>query len=264
MRVAWATDLHLNFVSRDRAGRFCVEVLQSGAEVLLVGGDTAEAGDLEEWLRYLVDTLQIPVWFVLGNHDYYRGSIEEVRATARRLTREVEELTWLSEAAPICLTEQTALVGHGGWGDHRAGNFSSTPIQLNDHILIKEISWLPRPELREELRRLGDQAARHLREVAAEALVSRPRVVVLTHVPPFVEACWHEGALSNADWQPDFTCVATGEVLAELADQHPNRKITVLCGHTHGAGQATLRENLRVITGGAEYGEPAIARLLDL
>jgi hypothetical protein len=32
--------------------------------------------------------------------------------------------------------------------------------------------------------------------------------------------------------------------------------MTVLCGHTHGAGRAQLLPNLEVKTGGADYGWP--------
>ncbi|HTN89531.1 MAG TPA: hypothetical protein VL242_37900 [Sorangium sp.] len=41
-------------------------------------------------------------------------------------------------------------------------------------------------------------------------------------------------------------------------EQRPERRIEVLCGHTHGAGVAEILPNLLVRTGGAEYGEPAV------
>jgi len=37
----------------------------------------------------------------------------------------------------------------------------------------------------------------------------------------------------------------------------PDKKLTVLCGHTHGEG-VYQEGNLKVITSGAEYGAPAI------
>ena len=38
--------------------------------------------------------------------------------------------------------------------------------------------------------------------------------------------------------------------------------MTVLCGHTHSAGEAQVLPNLRVLTGGAEYGRPELQRVL--
>jgi predicted MPP superfamily phosphohydrolase len=38
----------------------------------------------------------------------------------------------------------------------------------------------------------------------------------------------------------------------------------VLCGHTHGGGDVQVAENLRVVTGPAEYGEPEIRAILSV
>ncbi|MCI0390151.1 MAG: hypothetical protein MOB07_15475 [Acidobacteria bacterium] len=42
----------------------------------------------------------------------------------------------------------------------------------------------------------------------------------------------------------------------------PDCQMSVLCGHTHGAGEARILPNLNVITGGAEYGSPGLQELL--
>ncbi len=39
--------------------------------------------------------------------------------------------------------------------------------------------------------------------------------------------------------------------------------MTVLCGYTHGGGEARILPNLRVLTGGAEYGRPVIQKVLE-
>jgi hypothetical protein len=44
----------------------------------------------------------------------------------------------------------------------------------------------------------------------------------------------------------------------------PDRRLTVLCGHTHGLGEAQPAANVIVYTGGARYGEPEIQRVLEL
>ncbi len=108
----------------------------------------------------------------------------------------------------------------------------------------------------------GQQAANILRE--ALRTVTTPQVVVLTHVPPFLEAATYRGKPSGADYAPFFVCRATGEVLREEAQAHPEREFLVLCGHTHEAAETLVRPNLRVLTGGAEYRRPAIQRVLEL
>jgi len=46
--------------------------------------------------------------------------------------------------------------------------------------------------------------------------------------------------------------------------QHPRSNLTVLCGHTHGGGEVQVLPNLRVLTGEAEYGDPAIQQVLEI
>jgi Icc protein len=89
-------------------------------------------------------------------------------------------------------------------------------------------------------------------------------VIVLTHVPPFRDACWHEGRISEEDGLPHFACRAVGERLVAVARANPERTITVRCGHTHSGGVARILPNLVVYTGAAEYRKPAVQRVFDL
>ncbi|RKY21696.1 MAG: phosphoesterase [Planctomycetota bacterium] len=276
MRAAWATDIHLNFVGTSAASAFCRDIAESGCEALLLGGDIAEAGSLERWLRFVTDALQLPVYFVLGNHDYYGGSLVELRGRMRRLS--LPGLHWLSAAGVVELAHHTALVGHGGWGDARIGDFAESEVVLNDYVVIDELrsagsadtisvqadpmwGWNHKPELAATLGALGDEAAMSLRPHLIAALESHPRVIVLTHVPPFREACWHEGAISDDDWLPGFTCQAMGDMLREVVGSHPEREVTVLCGHTHSEGRCDPLPNLHVRTGRARYGQPGFELL---
>ena len=90
------------------------------------------------------------------------------------------------------------------------------------------------------------------------------RVLVLTHVPPYKQACWHEGRLSDDNYLPHFSCGATGQVLSGWAARFPHRRLTVLCGHTHSPGTAQVAPNLQVQTGGAQYGAPAPAATIQI
>ncbi len=264
MKLAWATDIHLDFLDGDQIEAFTAGLEESGADAFLIGGDIAKAGSVEKHLRNLESRLLRPVYFVLGNHDFYVGSIPKVRAAMRELSRRSTLLKWLPVAGVVPLGPTTALVGHDGWGDARLGNADTTPVRLNDFVMIEELSAIPREKRRDRLRALGDEAAAHVREVLPKALDRFPKAVFLTHVPPFREACWHEGKISDDDWLPYFTCRAVGDALLEVMRARPDRDLTVLCGHTHGAGTAEVLPNLRVWTGGADYGHPRIERLIEV
>ena len=269
MRLVWATDVHLDFVDRAQAREvFCAAVASHQPDMLLLGGDIAESPSVSAWLQLLADALApLPIAFVLGNHDYYDGSIADTRAQVAALADRVPSLHWLPQCGPLSLGGQAALGGHSGWGDGRLGDFLTTPIRINDHVRIAELSELPRAELLGRLRALGDEAAQSLdRQLQAAIQAGAQTILVLTHVPPYQSACWHGGRTppSDSPWLPDFTCGATGELLDRCARAHPDIQLEVLCGHTHGAGETTIRDNLRVRTGGADYGSPGVAGVLEL
>jgi Icc protein len=257
MRLAWVTDIHLDFLGESSLERFCRGVADTGADGVLVGGDTAQAASLERMLRLMSLRIRKPIWFVLGNHDFYGGSIADVRQRARNLSHP-GRLVWLGAVDAVELTSTAALVGHDGWGDARLGDHAGSTVVLNDFLRIGDFIHVDKPELGCRLAELGDEAAAHLRRVLPPALERYEHVLVLTHVPPFRQAAWHLGAISEEDWLPYFSCKATGDVLLEVAARRPDRLVTVLCGHTHSSGFYQPAPNLRVHTGGAAYGSPIV------
>jgi 3',5'-cyclic AMP phosphodiesterase CpdA len=263
-RLAWATDIHLNFLQPAQVEAFYREVEAAVPDALLITGDIAEAPSVGPDLWKLAERLARPVYFVLGNHDFYGSSVARVRDAMEVLLPRAPQLTWLTRETVVPLSEQTGLVGHDSWADGRFGNGSRSPVMLNDFIRIEELAWLPVEERFAQLARLGDEAAAHFRRVLPEAFARFARVLLLTHVPPFREACWHEGQISNDDFLPHFACKAVGDVLREEMLARPDCDLTVLCGHTHGRGYAQILPNLRVKTGAAKYGAPALEEVLEV
>ncbi len=268
MRLAWATDIHLNFLTSMDRRRF-LESVKGQADALLITGDIAESNSLGEILRQILAVLDMPIYFVLGNHDFYWGSVVGTRSAVAEMISGSENLVYLSQAGVVELTPSTALVGHDGWADARLGDFDGSEVILNDFLLIDELHcWkdqhtLDKPVLRQALQALGDEAARHLRTVLPVAAKKYPHVIVATHVPPFREATWYQGRPSADDYLPYFSCKAVGDVLLETAGAYPHCDLLVLCGHTHGGGEVRVLENLRVLTGPAEYGKPEIQQIID-
>lgn len=264
MRVAWLTDIHLNFLLQARAVEFLHYVRSTEPDAVMIGGDLAEAHSLPHYLELLDDELQLPIYFVLGNHDFYHGSIGEVRAAVEALCRERPRLHYLTgDSQPVALTPQVALVGHDGWADGRFGDYERSVVQMSDWSLIGDFIGKDKWQRWSVVQSLGDEAAAHLRRTLRLALDGYETAVVLTHIPPLHEACWHEGRLSDDHWAPHFTCKAVGDVLLDLAKMYSHRQIEVYCGHTHGDGKCRPLRNLRIHTGGAEYGQPHLQRVLE-
>ena len=261
MRLAWITDPHLNFVKLEERNRFYASIRQSNPDAVLIGGDLGEAPTLLGILAEMKRALAMPLYFVLGNHDFYHSSVADVRSTVLEL--EAPQLVWLTETGVHLVTENTALVGDDGWADGRLGDYAGSSVFLNDYMLINEFVGLGKIERLTRLNALGDAAAARVKAKLEEACILRKQVILLTHVPPFREACWHEGRPSDPDWLPHFSCKAMGDAILEVMDEHPECRLSVLCGHTHAAGVAHLRPNVTVHTGGAVYGRPALQQVLE-
>jgi 3',5'-cyclic-AMP phosphodiesterase len=263
-RIAWMTDIHLSFVKPRRLTEFLDHLRDSAADVLLVGGDIAEATNITHYLSLLDDHVRRPIYFVLGNHDFYFGSLAQVRQQMAALCEERPNLRYLTNSEAVALTDTAGLVGHDGWADARIGDYERSMVMMNDYRLIDELAGADKKSRWSLLKQLGDEAAAAVRRVLPAALDRFELVYLLTHVPPLREACWYAGRISDDEWAPHFTCKAVGDVLLDVMRDHGHRKLIVLCGHTHGTGECRPLENLRILTGGAEYGFPAINRLFTV
>ena len=264
-RTVWLTDLHLNFVEPHEFERLVQEVRSLQPDTVLLGGDVAEAHDVVAWLMLLIQRIDRPIYFVLGNHDFYNGGVTAVRDQVADASEANERLCFLTRSkSPVRLTDRAALVGHDGWADAREGDYNRSLVMMNDYLLIEELAPFSKQDRLAELHRLGDEAALHVREQLMRALPEYEQVFVLTHVPPFRAACWYQGAISDDEWAPHFVCQAMGRAILDVASIFPGKEITVLCGHTHSAGECLPTENVRVITGEAEYGRPSVTRTFDL
>jgi predicted MPP superfamily phosphohydrolase len=261
MRAAWLTDIHLNFLRTDDMHGFLEVLWAMEVDAFLIGGDIAEAVDLLYYLKKIDAALDRPVYFVLGNHDYYHGSIRGVRTEVAKFCAEHPKFHYLTQSEACELSPRVALVGHDGWSDARLGDYEKSIVMMADYEWIEELVPGGRQGRWEILKRLGDEAAAHIREVLPPALEKYPEAVLLTHIPPTRDSCWYAGKHSDDNWAPHFTCKAMGDAILEIMREYPQRKLTVLCGHTHGRGTSHPLPNVTIFTGGALYGQPAVERV---
>jgi predicted phosphohydrolase len=267
-KIAWLTDIHLNFLKYDARVEFYQSINKTGANAILITGDIAEATDLCEILSEFSAQTNMPIYFVLGNHDYYAGSVANVREKILKLCAKNTDLIWLGKPEIVTLNNYTALVGHDGWADARYGDFDHSPVNLNDSRLITELFQallLNKSALRNEMQQLADADAETLARTLNEVINSTcKKVIIATHVPPFPECCWHKDQISDKNWLPYFASKATGDVIADIAQKHPGYKFLVLCGHTHTRSATKIFSNLEVRAGAAEYYRPIIQGIIEV
>jgi predicted MPP superfamily phosphohydrolase len=123
MKIAWTTDFHLEWLNQKSRKIFFEAIADEHPDVVLLGGDICNFDDLEPWLLKLHKIVQVPIFFCLGNHDYYNSSIYEVRELAREITKNHDQISWLPAMGVVQLNDDIGLIGHDCWGDGRAGSF---------------------------------------------------------------------------------------------------------------------------------------------
>lgn len=268
MQLIWATDIHLDHCNDETIAAFTQSIQSSKGDALCLTGDLSEAPSLKAHLEELAEQIEIPIFFILGNHDYYHGSLKSVRQEMRQLTEDSRWLNWMPAAGLIPLTEQTCIIGHDCWGDGRNGDVYGSWLKLSDFRLIEDLKQAfeiggekGRVDL---LNALGDQGAEHLRKYLPRALEQYQEVILLMHPPPFRETCLYGTEMADDNWAPHFTCKAVGDLLLEILPQYPNGQVTVLAGHTHNICERQHLENLHIKVGTAEYGTPLLAETLTL
>lgn len=266
MKICWLTDIHLNFLSSEQRVDFYKKILDHDCEAVAITGDIADSPMLVEVLQEMADHLKMPIYFVLGNHDFYHGEIAKVKQAVSRLCHNDSSLIWLNESKVNKLTNDTLLIGQDGWADGRYGDYQNSNVVLNDSRLIYDLftqKILGKNKLLQKMQELADADAATLKIDLTEAVkLSAKKIIILTHVAPFVGACWHEGKISDENWLPFFASKATGDVIYNFAEKNPNLEFMVLCGHSHSDGIYQPLGNLLVKTGKAKYYHPEIQEII--
>lgn len=261
MPLLWITDPHLDRAGPPATDRFLAAIARARPRTVLITGDISNASRCVADLERIADAADCPVHHVLGNHDHYGASVGEVRDAVLALAGRRPALQWLPPAGVVPLPDGRALVGVDGWADGRHGDPHGTPLVLNDDRLIAELRDQADRSGRLAVRRvLADADARRLATLLLRAIdQGADRIVVATHVPPFVEALAPGSRAAHPHWHPLLVSGATGRVLRRIATRYPRVTLEVLAGHSHRACRATILPNLTVAVGEARYGVPQVA-----
>jgi predicted MPP superfamily phosphohydrolase len=278
-KYAWATDIHLDHIDIDeRLVDFAKSLVATEPPGVFITGDISNAQRLVYHLSVIERVVQRPVFFVLGNHDYYGGEIDVVRKSMRDLSNMSQYLKYLPLSSYVALTPSTALVGHDGWYDAYHGDADRSRFTMNDWVMIKD--FVPHSGGGKYMRTMGaikDRAAlvAHARKLAHEGVMHvhngiksaaryHKNIVVMTHYPPFKESHVYGGRVGDDEAQPWFTSKMMGDMLLDAAKAYPGVNFTVLAGHTHGRYDGKPVSNLEVHVGGADYGRPQLAGLIEV
>lgn len=268
MRLTWATDIHLDFItdvnnipgSVHNLDVFCSLFDKSDGVVL--SGDISLAPFLKDHLLALEARLARPIYFVLGNHDFWSSDTTRVRDNMTKLSNTSEYLKYLSVVPYVQLTKNVFMVGHDGWYDGFYGDARLSNFIMNDWTQIGDYTpflgnRIDHDSILLTARHQANIAARHVAS-GIKALLSQKKpqkIIVVTHVPPFTQPL--DIAKSNKqDMYPWYSSKTMGDMLLSAASANPSVQFEVLCGHCHVEYNGHIVPNLLLHSGGSEYAEP--------
>jgi predicted phosphohydrolase len=264
IKIAHVTDPHFNFLtvgsdsnSRDESKilNFCQEIKAAGCEAAVISGDLTEAPYLYSDLKLFQKHLGLPVYFILGNHDFYRGSFAKVNQLSRMITDAEPNIKWLQCIDSIKLTEKACLIGVDGWYDIKAGGAEHSRLAMTDFFLIEEFRHQPHMKVVSASRKLAHDSSMKLEEKIKKVVGQFETIYIATHVPPFLEAALSpQRELSDFNWAPYMTNIVMGDTLVQLSEEYRDKKFVVLTGHTHTDCYYNAWRNLEVRVGKADYG----------
>ena len=277
MKLAWMTDIHLDIAGDLRRKISDLSESAAGCESVLITGDITTAPFLADHLKKLENAFEKPLYFVLGNHDYYFSDIMTTRRSVVELCRSMSYARYLAAVPYIRLTSDVALLGHDGWYDAMNGDTRNDDVLMNDWLKISDFSAaikssfsgkvLDKPTIIAISRAICKASVTHVvNGIKAAIRDKNTHIIVMTHVPPFKESYnsdKHRG-LNISSVLPWYTSKMMGDALLAAARTYPHIKFTILSGHSHSHYDEYLLNNLNVRVGKSTYGSPQLAGFVNI
>src|SRR5579884_2211004 len=205
LRIAAAGDLHCSEHHREEVARSLAELAEA-ADLVLLAGDLTTTGEPEEAevLAEACGPLEMPIFAVLGNHDWHAGRRDELVMTLQEGGIHVLDRDWAT--CEVGGTE-VGVVGLKGF----VGGFPGSHLPDFGEPLLREVY--------RETSRDVDALDRGLREVA----LCQTRIVLLHYAP----TCQTIVGEAEGIW----AFLGSDRLAAPIAEHEPD---LVLHGHAHG------------------------------
>lgn len=269
----WLSDIHLDHLGAigfDHGLNILkhkVLDLLPNPEFIVVSGDNSTALNVCDHMERFADSFYgIPIYFVLGNHDFYGSSIEEVRRSIVSLTKNVPNLFYLTESDPIALTENTIIAGHDGWYDGGYSDWFQSRLIMNDYYEIEDFIKIANSKhaVFDLINKLSKQGAKKLVDTCTKAFPDpnshSKSLLFVTHVPPFPElSLAPTRQRSDSNWLPVMASKHMGDALKQVSNHYQGIDFQCLSGHTHTSTTERYGYNLTCSVAHARYGAPWVS-----
>jgi predicted MPP superfamily phosphohydrolase len=262
----WLSDTHFDHTGDPGVIALAEEIVKVNPTGIFVTGDIATSDKFVYYLSALEKITQRPIYFVLGNHDYYGSSFENTEKKAINVSSISTHIKYLGNVSYMNIGQQTAVLGVDGWYDALNGSWRTAQqtAKLSDWTLIGDFVKCKSMESIVALskKRANEQVTSLMAKIKAATRYAK-NLIILTHVPP-VQMCDQVTTLDINTLVPFFTCRMLDDLMMQAAASYQNKSFMVLAGHTHLSGTSKPANNLMYMTPTIEYGHPVISRIVQV
>lgn len=263
--LLWMSDLHLDQAPTKNCRKLLRDLKTTEYDAAVITGDTAASATLPQHLEALAHACAPrPVYFGLGNHDFYGSSISATQGQIRTLCHRVSNLHHLQDHGVVWLIPNAVLIGHHGWADARCGWGNKTYVRSPDHWCIDDFRKLDQVGRFDLMAELGNASTRWIRQNLNTVIRNATTLIIATHVPAFHTSAHYNGTPCGPCHSPHYVNASLGGLLIGTARHNLQKQFTVLSGHTHSEVQEHILANLESRVAGAKRGSPRIQGILPV
>jgi len=233
-KYLWFTDTHLNRVNLIKKMLFIRHILKENPKAVFLTGDISTGMFLYYDLYLLATFVKCPIYFVLGNHDYWNSSIDKTHEKIKELCKKFPHLIWLSQSNAIALNDEAVIIGDEGWFDGWNGNTDYLKLTLDQYLIEDFRKYKSIDEKLVCWREMATKSSFNIEHKLCKALDDGYKTIyIVTHFPPWIEATRDRGTVLEQFWLPYNTNVSMGKTIERVMSKYTKSKVIVLCGHIH-------------------------------
>lgn len=219
LNLEWITDTHFNRYSNRDIDAFAHSI-RGTCDGVVISGDVSEGESFFKDLLNFQRGCGVPIYFVLGNHDFWGHNILERRQEVLEFTKKRRYFNYLTLSG-VELVNGVSVVGHDG---------IYAPIDecvdystCNDFLHIKDLTGKARIK---NLIALNDLYRNEYLEKLKKAGELSDNIAFFTHMPPYLWAC--SGLNNHFVYNP-----VLGDCIKGYLSLNPSKNVQVYAGHTH-------------------------------
>lgn len=197
MKLGLISDIHYdtyeNLTKEDFFENIKQLVTENSLDTLVIGGDISNSHKTTfPFVEELQAQLNIPVYFVPGNHDYWEKNL--VHKDSMKVYQNYVDHPQSLLESPVILSDKYALVGHSAWYNHAIHGQQFTEEEL-DKGIYGERTWQDKLNARWGM--TDRELSKHFADLVKKDLekVGDRDVVLVTHmvtIPDFTVPMPHE------------------------------------------------------------------------